>query len=290
MNLWERLLNALTRRVGTPTGYIQRHLTNLCVGDCSSTTHQPAGFLAVQADTVFFSLALAAVIVLLSLLLARKLRPGVPGPFQNVIETIVEFVAQQVDEILPVRNALIAPIALTIFLWVLLMNAMDMIPVDLIPTLTRALGIGDVRAVPTTDLNTTLAIALVVFALIVFYNIKVKGPLGYLKTFLFHPFGKFFIPVNVVMTTIEELSKPLSLALRLFGNMFAGELVFLLIAMIGGAAAIGLGLLIWLPLQAALDFVWLVFHLLVITLQAFIFMVLTIVYLSMAHVDVQAHS
>ena len=128
-----------------------------------------------------------------------------------------------------------------------------------------------------------MALSLTVFALVLFYNIKVKGLGGYLKVFLFHPFGKFFIPVNIVMTAIEEVAKPLSLGLRLFGNMFAGELVFLLIALLAGAATLGAGLLIWFPLQVVLDLGWLLFHILVITLQAFIFMVLTIVYLGMAH-------
>jgi len=125
--------------------------------------------------------------------------------------------------------------------------------------------------------------SLTVFALIVFYNIKVKGPIGYIKMFLFHPFGKFLVPVNIIMTIIEELAKPLSLGLRLFGNLFAGELVFMLIALIGGTMAVGFAALFWLPLQVVLDLGWLIFHLLVITLQAFIFMVLTIVYLGMAH-------
>jgi F-type H+-transporting ATPase subunit a len=139
------------------------------------------------------------------------------------------------------------------------------------------------KIVPTTDLNTTLALALVVFALVLYYNVKFKGFVGYMKVFLFHPFGKFFIPVNIVMTFIEELAKPLSLALRLFGNLFAGELVFLLIALIGGTMAVGAAALFWAPLQVILDLGWAIFHILIITLQAFIFMVLTIVYLSMAH-------
>jgi F-type H+-transporting ATPase subunit a len=173
--------------------------------------------------------------------------------------------------------------ALTIFVWVWLMNFMDLIPVDLLPVIASWFGIHYLKVVPTTDLNVPLAMALTVFLLTVFYNIKVKGPVGYLKMFLFHPFGKFAIPANIVMTAIEEVAKPLSLGLRLFGNMFAGELVFLLIALLGGAAALGAGLLIWFPLQVVLDLGWLLFHILVITLQAFIFMVLTIVYLGMAH-------
>ena len=165
------------------------------------------------------------------------------------------------------------------------MNFMDMIPVDLLPQLGKFLGIEHLKVVPTTDLNTTLAMSFTVFALIIFYNFKVKGPVGYLKMFLFHPFGKFLIPVNMVMTLIEELAKPLSLGLRLFGNLFAGELVFMLIALIGGTMAVGWAATFWLPLQVVLDLGWLIFHLLVITLQAFIFMVLTIVYLGMAHTD-----
>jgi F-type H+-transporting ATPase subunit a len=188
-----------------------------------------------------------------------------------------------VRDTFPGYNPLIGPMALTIFVWVWLMNFMDMIPVDLIPQLGQLVGIHHLKAVPTTDLNTTLGMSLTVFALIIFYNIKVKGPIGYIKMFLFHPFGKFLVPVNIIMTIIEELAKPLSLGLRLFGNLFAGELVFMLIALIGGTMAVGFAALFWLPLQMVLDLGWLIFHLLVITLQAFIFMVLTIVYLGMAH-------
>jgi len=163
------------------------------------------------------------------------------------------------------------------------MNAMDLLPVDLLPKLAELIGIPHLKAVPTTDLSTTFALALSVFALIIYYNIKIKGAAGYIRTFLFHPFGKWLMPVNIVMTAIEEIAKPVSLALRLFGNMFAGELVFLLIALLTLGATLSAGLLIWFPLQVVLDLAWLIFHILVITLQAFIFMVLTIVYLGMAH-------
>ena len=162
-------------------------------------------------------------------------------------------------------------------MWVFLMNAMDLVPVDLLPELGMLVGIHYMKVVPTTDLATTFALALSVFALIVYYNIKIKGPIGYLKMFLFHPFGKYLIPVNIIMTTIEEVAKPISLGLRLFGNMFAGELIFLLIALLGGASMLGL-----LP-QVALGSVWAIFHILVITLQAFIFMTLAVVYMEMAH-------
>ena len=266
---------------GGTVEYIQHHLTNLCAGEgCES-----GGFWAWHLDTMFFSIVLAALILLVSWRLGKTLTAGTPGGFQNFVESIIDFVAGQVKDTFPGHNPLIAPLALTIFVWVWLMNFMDMIPVDLLPVVGRWLGVEHLKAVPTTDLNTTMALSLSVFALIIFYNIKVKGPVGYLKMFLFHPFGKFLVPVNIVMTLIEELAKPLSLGLRLFGNLFAGELVFMLIALIGGTLAVGFAALFWLPLQVALDLGWLIFHLLVITLQAFIFMVLTIVYLGMAHTN-----
>ncbi len=257
--------------------YIQHHLTNNTIGE---------GFWTFNMDTIVVSFLLGALIVFMAARLGKKLETGTPGGFQNFVESILDFVATNVRDAFPGHNPLIAPIALTIFLWVWIMNFMDLIPVDLLPYLYQLIT-GDhhayLKVVPTTDLNTTLAMSFTVFALILFYNIKIKGVVGFIKMFLFHPFGKFFVPVNVVMTLIEEIAKPLSLALRLFGNMFAGELVFLLIALIGGTLAVGAAALFWAPLQVLLDLGWLIFHLLVITLQAFIFMVLTIVYLGMAH-------
>ena len=268
---------------GGTVAYIQHHLTNLCVGDCDPVTHQAVGFWALHLDTVFFSVLLGALMVVTAWKLGRNLNPDTPSGFQNFVESIVDFVNGQVRDTFPGHNPIIGPLAITIFIWVWLMNFMDLIPVDLLPLLASFIGINYLKVVPTTDLNTTMAMSLTVFALIVFYSIKVKGVTGYIKMFLFHPFGKFFVPVNIVMTAIEELAKPLSLGLRLFGNLFAGELVFLLIALLGGGAAIGFGLAFILPLQILLDWAWLIFHILVITLQAFIFMVLTLVYLGMAH-------
>jgi F-type H+-transporting ATPase subunit a len=259
---------------GGTVEYIQHHLTNLHVGE---------GFMTLNIDTLIISLLLGALIIYTGYRVVSRASTGVPGGFQNFVETILEFVQGQVRDSFPGHNPLIAPLALTIFIWVWLMNFMDLIPVDLLPLIGSWFGIHYLKVVPTTDLNTTLAMALTVFLLTIFYNIKVKGPVGYLKMFLFHPFGKFLVPVNVVMTLIEEIAKPLSLGLRLFGNMFAGELVFLLIALLAGAAGIGAMLVVWFPLQVVLDLAWLLFHILVITLQAFIFMVLTIVYLGMAH-------
>ena len=272
---------------GSSVEYIQHHLTNLCVGEGCGPNNN--GFWAWHVDTLAFSVLLGALIVFAAWRLGRALTPGVPSGFQNFVEMILDFVAQQVKDTFPGHNPLIAPLALTIFIWVLLMNTMDLIPVDLLPAIGGMVGIHFLKVVPTTDLSTTMAMSLTVFILIVYYNLKVKGPVGYLKQFLFHPFGKFLVPVNVAMTLIEELAKPLSLGLRLFGNMFAGELVFLLIALIGGTMAVGAAALFWLPLQIILDLGWLIFHLLVITLQAFIFMVLTIVYLGMAHTSADEH-
>ncbi|GAB6034997.1 F0F1 ATP synthase subunit A [Galenea microaerophila] len=265
-----------TEKMGT-VEYIQHHLQNATVGE---------GFWTFNVDTIFFSAFLAVLMVWFSARVVKNATTGVPGQTQNFLESILEFVQANIRDAFPGHNPIIGPLALTIFIWVWLMNFMDLIPVDLLPYLWQVITgnpEAHLKVVPTTDLNTTLALAFTVFALVIFYNIKVKGVMGYLKVFLFHPFGKFFIPVNIVMTAIEEIAKPLSLALRLFGNMFAGELVFLLIALIGGTLAVGAAALFWAPLQAVLDLGWLIFHLLVITLQAFIFMVLTIVYLGMAH-------
>lgn len=263
-------------KIGT-VEYIQHHLVNNSVG---------SGFWTFHLDTIIVSALLGALIIFVAWRVGRKLDTGVPSGFQNFVEVLLDFVGTNVRDSFPGKNALIAPLALTVFLWVWLMNFLDLIPVDLVPYLFQ-LAVGDANAalkiVPTTDLNTTLAMALVVFFLVIYYNIKIKGFGGYLKMFLFHPFGKFLVPVNIVMSIIDEVAKPISLALRLFGNMFAGELVFLLIALIGGTLAVGAAALFWAPLQVLLDLAWTIFHILIITLQAFIFMVLTIVYLGMAH-------
>lgn len=265
----------------SPVSYIQHHLQNLCAGDCNPVTHQ-AGFWTWNLDTLFFSWLTAGLIVFIALRIRRNLSVDAPSGLQNVIEAVLEFVDGLIKEIFPGRNALIGPLSLTIFIWVFLMNAMDLMPVDLLPLIAGWAGVHNLKVVPTTDLATTFALSISVFALIIFYNIKIKGPMGYLKMFLTHPFGKWLFPMNIIMTTIEELAKPVSLALRLFGNMFAGELLFLLIALMAGFAG---ALWITLPSQILLATLWAIFHILVISLQAFIFMILTIVYLGMAHTD-----
>ncbi len=245
----------------SPVTYIQHHLTNLSVGE---------GFWTWHLDTLFFGALLAVFLMAISWKVGRSLDADKPSGLQNLLEAILEFVDSQVKSIFHGRDRLVGPLALTIFMWVFLMNAMDLIPVDLLPKIAGEMGIHYLKVVPTTDLGTTFAMALSVFGLIIIYNIRSKGVVGYIKMFLFHPFGKWLIPVNIIMTTIEEVAKPVSLGLRLFGNMFAGELIFLLIA-----------LLPWW-IQWPLGGGWAIFHILVITLQAFIFMLLTIVYLSMA--------
>lgn len=264
----------------TPVEYIQHHLTNLCAG-CDPETHKPRAlldFAAFNLDTLFFGWLMMGLVMWMAWKVGRTLKTGTPSGLQAFLELIVEFVDTQVKSVFPTRSPLIGPLAFTIFVWVFLMNAMDLVPVDLLPLAASAIGIDYLKVVPTTDLSTTFALALSVFILIIFYNIKIKGPVGYLKMFLFHPFGKWLIPVNVVMTAIEEIAKPVSLGLRLFGNMFAGELLFLLIALLAAAWYL-------IPLQVGLGLAWAIFHILVITLQAFIFMLLTVVYLGMASTD-----
>lgn len=274
--------------------YMQHHLTDWCVG-CNPLTHKPRNIIDLHSffvDSWLMALLVALLIAFVAWRIGRNLDPDKPTGLQNVLESMVEFVNGQVRDVFTSRsNPLIGPLALTIFVWVFLMNFIDLIPVDLIPTVVAWIGHtvfgvkGDVyfRAVPTANLGAPFGMSLTVFALVIFYNLKIKGPGGYLKMFLLHPFGKYLVPVNIVMTLIEEVAKPLSLALRLFGNMFAGELVFMLIALLVLTHEKTWSLLAWFPLQILAGLGWSIFHILVITLQAFIFMVLTIVYLGMAH-------
>jgi len=196
---------------------------------------------------------------------------GVPGKLQNFVECIFDFVDEQVRDSFHGTSKLIAPLALTIFVWVFLMNFMDLLPVDLLPKIASLAGIHHLRVVPTTDLNLTFGLSLSVLCLIIFYSIKIKTFKGFAKELLTQPFGIYCLPLNLIFNLLEILARPISLALRLFGNLYAGELIFILIA-----------LLPWWS-QWMLGGIWAIFHILIITLQAFIFMVLTIVYLSLAH-------
>lgn len=283
----------------TASGYIQHHLQNLTFGKLPSgewgfahTAEQAKemGFWAFHVDTLGWSIAVGLLFVILFRMAARKATSGIPGGLQNLVEVMVDFVDGSVKDTFHGRNPLIAPLALTIFVWIFLMNAIDLVPVDWIPVLAAKITGNQhlfFRAVPTTDPNATLGMALSVFALIIFYSIKVKGIGGFVGELTLHPFGSknifvqiLLIPVNFLLEFVTLVAKPISLALRLFGNMYAGELVFILIAVMFGA-----GMILLSGLGIALQWAWAVFHILIITLQAFIFMMLTIVYLSMAHED-----
>ena len=283
----------------TASGYIQHHLQNLTFGRLAGGdwgfAHTAAqakemGFWAFHVDTLGWSVAMGLIFILIFRMAARKATSGQPGALQNFVEVMVDFVDGSVKDTFHARNPLIAPLALTIFVWIFMMNAIDLIPVDWIPMLAAKVTGNQhlfFRAVPTTDPNATLGMALSVFALIIFYSIKVKGIGGFVGELTLHPFSSkniavqiILIPVNFLLEFVTLVAKPISLALRLFGNMYAGELVFILIAVMFGS-----GLLLLSGLGVALQWAWAVFHILIITLQAFIFMMLTIVYLAMAHED-----
>ncbi len=261
------------------TEYIVHHLTNLQVGE---------GFWTLHLDTLFFSVGLGGLFAWLFYAAARRATADVPRGVQSFVELLVDFVDKQVKETFHGRSDLIAPLALTIFCWVFLMNFMDLVPVDLLPWAATLVGVDYLKVVPTTDLNATFAMSLSVFGLVMFYNVKIKGPARFFKEAVTVPFGPALAPVNLMFRVIEELAKPISLALRLFGNLYAGELIFILIAVFTVGHTLGSmfqgaeGIILFL-LQIVLGLIWAIFHILIITLQAFIFMILTIVYLSMAH-------
>ena len=237
------------------------------------------GFNAVHVDSLGWSIGLGLVFCMLFRWAAVRASADAPSGLLNFIEMIVEFIDNQVKDTFHGKNKLIAPLSLTIFVWVFLMNLMDLIPVDVVPELMLFAGVEYQKIVPSTDPNITMGMAIGVFFLMLFYSIKVKG-FGFVRELTMNPFNHWaFIPVNLFMEVVGLLAKPFSLGLRLFGNMYAGEMIFILIAALFGAGVF------WLLPAALLQLGWAIFHILVITLQAFIFMVLTIVYLSMAHED-----
>ena len=273
----------------TANEYIHHHLTFL-------SNKEPTGivdFSSIHLDSIFFSVLLAVLFAGSFYLAARKATTGVPGKFQNFVELVVEFVDTPVKDSFHGTTKLIAPLALTIFCWVFLFNAMDVLPVDLLPAIGQSVGIEHLKVVPSTDVNVTFAMSLTVFALIIYYSIKMKGLGGFIAEFTLQPFSAknpvvkvILIPFNFILEIIPFLARPLSLSLRLYGNLFAGEMIFLLLAVLtlqGVHQLAHFSGWIFLVFQIVLAFAWAVFHLLVITLQAFIFMVLTVVYLSMAH-------
>jgi F-type H+-transporting ATPase subunit a len=244
----------------TTSEYISHHLTNLKVGQ---------GFWTVHVDTLLVSGILGLIVFGGMAMLARRASSGIPTGWQNLVEMVLTFVDQQVKDTYHGKSPLVTPLAITIFIWVFVMNAMDLIPVDFLPLTLGAMGVHHFKAVPTTDPNLTFGLSLTVFVIMIAMNFKVKGAGGFLHEVFTVPFGAKLAPVNFLFRVIEDIAKPISLSLRLFGNMYAGEMVFILIALLG---------IYQLPLALP----WALFHILIITLQAFVFMMLTIVYMSMA--------
>jgi F-type H+-transporting ATPase subunit a len=293
--------------------YIKHHLQNLTYGKFpqghehagqwgfahNAQEAKEMGFMAIHVDTMFWSIILGVLFLYLFRKVAKNATTGVPGGMQNFVEMIVEFVDSSVKGAFSGRNAMVAPMALTIFIWVFLINAMDLVPVDWLPQVAALIGHHVFgmdphhvyfKVVPSTDPNATFGMALSVFALTIFYSFKIKGPIGFASELTLHPFSSnnkimqlVFIPINFLLEFVALLAKPLSLSLRLYGNMFAGEMIFILIAlMYGGGLALGI-------FGGVLQMGWAIFHVLIITLQAYIFMVLTIVYMDLAYQTGEEH-
>ncbi len=268
----------------TASEYIQHHLTHLTYGRYpdghwgfahSVEDIRAMGFWSVNVDTLSWSIGLGILFLFLFRIAARSVTSGVPGAWQNCVETIVGFVDTSVKESFHGKNDLIAPLSLTIFVWIFLMNLMDLVPVDFVPHAFYLAGVHYMKIVPTTDPNITFGMSLSVFFLIIYYSLKVKGISGFAAELTLQPFNsKLMIPANFLLEGIGLIVKPISLSLRLFGNLYAGELIFILIAAL---------MPFWA--QWTLSVPWALLHILIITIQAFVFMMLTIVYLSMAHED-----
>jgi len=269
----------------TSAEYIEHHLTNLTYGQHADGhwgfAHSAAeaaemGFWAINLDSMLFSIGLGVLFLWSFRKAAKTATADVPGAWQNFVEWVIEFVDESVRGSFSGKNPLVAPLALTIFIWIFMINAMDLIPVDWLPWLAGMMGVGHLKVVSSTDPNVTFGMSLTVFALVLYYSVKMKGLGGFLGELAFQPFPKWMAPINLLLEGVTLISKPLSLSLRLFGNMYAGEMIFILIAlMYGGSLLTG-------TLGGLLQLGWAIFHILIITLQAFIFMTLTIVYLDMA--------
>ena len=279
----------------TSAEYIKHHLTNLTFGNHpeqgwmfanSAEEASEMGFWAIHVDSMLWSIGLAALFSFYFYKAAQKASAGIPTGLQNFVEMLVDFVNDSVRGSFSGKNDLVAPLALTIFCWVFLMNLMDLVPVDLVPWLFGLLGVHYMKIVPSTDPNITFAMAIGVFMLIIYYSIKIKGVGGFVGELTGMPFQTdnlllkpFTTLINLILEGVNLIAKPISLSLRLFGNMYAGEMIFILIAlMYSGGVALAL-------FGGGLQLIWAIFHILVITLQAFIFMTLTIVYLDMAHAE-----
>ncbi|MFP5348633.1 MAG: F0F1 ATP synthase subunit A [Gammaproteobacteria bacterium] len=277
----------------TSAEYIRHHLQNLTFGRLPDGTWGIAenaeqakamGFWAFHLDTLGFSIGLGILFLVLFRWAAANATSGIPRAWQNFVEWIVEFIDGAVKGSFSGHNPLIAPLALTVFVWIFLMNFMDLIAIDFLPKAAEYSGVHFLKVVPTTDPNITFGMSLGVFWLILYYSIKIKGVGGFLGELALQPFQAksialkvLFVPINLFLELVNLIAKPISLALRLFGNMYAGEMIFILIAVMYGASLV-LG-----TSAGLLQLGWAIFHILIITLQAFIFMTLTIVYLDMAH-------
>ena len=255
----------------TSSQYIEHHLQHLQFNLQTMQFGHSSGFWVLNVDTLAVCLVMGILFLGFFYHIARKAYAGIPTRTQNFVEMCVDAIDGVIKEAFHAENKLIGPLALTIFVWVFLMNFMDIVPVDLLPVVLSWFGVGHFKAVPTADPTLTFAMSLTVFLLVIFYNIKIKGGVGLLKEMLSKPFGWWLFPINFIFRILEEVVKPLSLSLRLFGNLFAGEMVFILIAIMPW----------WM--QTVTGTIWSIFHILIILIQAFIFMMLTIVYLSMAH-------
>ncbi len=277
----------------TASGYIKHHLQNLTFGQHADGTWGIAhgadelkemGFWSINLDTMFFSIGLGVLFLFLFHKAAKRATAGVPSGWLNFVEWIIEFIDDNVRGSFTGKNAMVAPLALTLFIWIFLQNLMDLVPVDWIPEVAKAMGIPYMKVVPSTDPNATFGMSLSVFFLVLYYSFKMKGPGGFAAELTLHPFESknpvvkiLFIPINFLLEGVNLLAKPVSHSLRLFGNLYAGEMIFILIALMYNAGIV-LGIF-----GGVLQWGWAVFHVLIITLQAFIFMTLTIVYLDMAH-------
>lgn len=269
----------------TPTGYMLHHLQH----NASVLKQSIVDFSVFNYDTIFFSILILCVSLWLLRKAASKATSGVPGKWQCAVEMLVDMVEEQSKSIVHGDRTFIAPAALTVFVWVTLMNAIDLIPVDLLPWIAGFFGIHYLRPLPTADLNATMGISISVLILCIYYGLKIKGPKGFLHSLYASPFGDKVLlwPFNFALNLIEYIAKTVSLGMRLFGNMYAGELLFFLIALLGGFAMsfgfVGGTLSVFGQIVAGLG--WWIFHILIVLLQAFIMMMLTLVYLGQAHED-----
>jgi len=277
----------------TSAEYIKHHLQNLTYGKLpdgtwgiahSADDAKAMGFWALNLDTLFMSLLLGAVFLFMFSRAAKSATAGTPSGLQNFCEWAIEFVDSSVRGSFSGKNKMVGPLALTIFFWIFAMNLMDLLPIDYTSLLVHQFGAPFFKVVPTTDPNATFGMAIGVFILVLYYSIKMKGVGGFLGELTLQPFGKWGMPVNLLLEGVNLIAKPISLALRLFGNMYAGEMIFILIALMGGAwAGMSIGSATLYGSQILLSLGWAIFHILIVTLQAFIFMTLTVVYLDMAH-------